>query len=106
MKKKRYVNKYFQNVIVENIDNIIAINNKYKKEGYEIFLTGNFIEVYYNDVKYSIKIVEKNNQLYWHLKPYNKTYFETLINNDVSSLDMVMFAIYENETIHERKEKK
>lgn len=106
MKKKRYENKYFQNVIVENIDNIIAINNKYKKEGYEIFLTGNFIEVHYNDVKYSIKIVEKNNKLYWHLKPYNKTYFETQINNDFSSLDMVMFAIYENETIHERNEKK
>lgn len=106
MKKKNDENKYFQKVIVNNIDNIITINNKYKNKGYNIFLTGNYLEVYYCGIKYSIKIIKKDNQLYWRLIPYNNAYFETKINNELSSLDMVMFAIYENEIIHERKEKK
>lgn len=86
--------------IAENINNIIEVNNKYKKKGFNISLKGNSIEVIYNNSPYTIKVAKKEKKLYWHLEPYSNSYFETQIDNSINSIELLMVAIIDNEKIH------
>lgn len=80
---------------------ILTINNinDYNKNGYKVKFNikiKTFVVSYLNSKKYYIRIIPYNNQLYWHLKPYNTTYYTTLYSN---GLDMILFAIKENELL-------
>ena len=69
-----------------------------EKDGYKInydFYNCN-LEVKYHRKNYVIKIIEKDNRFYWHLDPYNQSYFETEVDNTYSKLDYVLFAIKED----------
>lgn len=102
--KKKYTT-ITQNAIVENINNIIDVNNRYKNKGYKLSLKEDSIEVIYNNSVYCIKVAENENNLYWHLEPYASSYFETKIDNCINSFEMLMVAIFDNETIHKERKK-
>lgn len=106
MKGTKAKKEDFQKIITDNINNIIQINNKYKQRGYELYLKGNFLEIIYIGIKYQIKIVKHKDGFYWHLKPYKNSFFETKVDNSINTLDMVLFAINDNETIHRKENKK
>ncbi len=74
--------------------------DKYKNKGFDIkYDTNNNILIvnYLNSNEYKINIINENDGLYWCLKPYKDSYFTTSIDNDI---DMVLFAIKENETLY------
>ena len=75
--------------------------DKYKDDGYNIKydINNNQLIVFYHNKEYNVKIIEDNNELYWHLEPYNNTYYTTLYDN---GFDMILFAIKENETIYRK----
>ena len=100
MNNKKNFSTITQRAIVENINNIIKVNKIYKYKGYKIFLNDNSIEIIYNNSTYTVTATQINNDLYWHLKPYNNSYFETKIDNNINSFDMVIAAIHDNETIY------
>ncbi len=56
----------------------------------------------YKQTKYAVTLVNKAEQFYWHLVPYNKSFFETSIKN---GLTIVLFAIKENEELYVKKGK-
>ncbi len=89
-----------QRAIVENINNIIRVNKMYKCKGYKMFLDDNSIEIIYKNSTYIVTATQINNDLYWHLEPYNNSYFETKIDKNINSFNMVIAAIHDNETIH------
>lgn len=105
MNKYKYKNDTFLHIIQNNINTIIRLNHKYKKLGYTIYIENNHLTVNVNNSRYKISIINKNKTNYCHLNPYNNSYFETKIDNIIYSLDLVLFAINDNEIIH-KKEKK
>lgn len=54
----------------------------------------------YKKSKYVIDLVEENQRYYWYLMPYKSSYFKTEVDLKNGNLEMVLFALYENETIH------
>lgn len=100
MKESQIFEKEMLNIIASNINNIIEINNKYKHLGYNIYLKNNGFEIVYKKKKYILSIKKENNIFYWHLEPYNGSYYETIINDTSNSLDMVICAINENEKLY------
>lgn len=58
--------------------------------------------VKYKEKKYIIKIVNKSGDLYWHLVPYNNSFFETKLDEEKCNLDMVLFAIKEDGDLYGR----
>lgn len=97
-------NRYFKNVVVTNMNNIIKANNVYSKKGFTLFLCEDkdALEVLYNNSTYNISVVKRKKDLYWHLTPYNETFFETLVNNQFNTFEMVLCAIQDNEDIHKK----
>ena len=100
MNNKKKSSTITQRAIVENINKIIKVNKIYKCKGYKMFLNDNSIEIIYNNSTYTVTATQINNDLYWHLEPYNNSYFETKIDNNINSFDIVIAAINDNETIH------
>lgn len=93
------------NILTDKLyaESISITNNidKYISKGYDIKydINNNVLIVKYNNKsEYTIKIIQDNNELYWYLEPYNKTYYTTLFEN---GFDMVLFAIKENETLYQ-----
>lgn len=73
------------------------INYGYKME-YDLYSCELIIT--YLKKQYVVTLVNKDGQFYWHLVPYNKSFFETSIDNGLS---IVLFAIKENEELYEKK---
>lgn len=95
---------FFQKIITENINEVICINNDYKMLGYEIYLNNDFFEIIYKGTKYIIKIIYLNNDYYWYLKPYNNSIFQTQVKNNIHTLDLVLFAISDDQIIRQNNE--
>lgn len=57
------------------------------------------LKIIYNHKWYWTTIVkDKDNQHYWFLRPYNKSYFTTrAIKTETTSFDMVIQAVIDNE---------
>ena len=73
---------------------IIPTYEKYKDtDMYDICLYKNLIRVRYNHNFYYIDIIVDNNELYWKLMPYKKSFYTTIINDN--SFERVLFAITE-----------
>ena len=60
----------------------------------------NELNITYKQKQYVITLVNKDEQFYWHLVPYNNSFYETAIDN---GLTIVLFAIKENEELYEKK---
>lgn len=54
----------------------------------------------YRSKEYVVNLKNKDEQLYWHLVPYNNSFFETSIDN---GLYIVVFAIKENDELYSKK---
>ena len=82
-------NEYQEGLKSSLEDGTIKINNddahliiKYKKKKYDVF------------------IVKDDDNYYWLLKPYNQSYYKTSVDFDNSNIDIVFFAIRENEDLY------
>ena len=104
IRKKVKNNVFFQKMITENINEVICINSKYQELGYKIYLNNDFFEIIYKNVKYIIKIVYLDTDYYWELKPYNQSVFRTHVKNNIQTLDLVLFAISDDQAIHQTNE--
>ena len=104
MNETQQTRKSISKLIANNLNNIIKINNKYKHLGYNIYLNGDSFEITYNSNKYYLSVKKENNKYYWHLEPYNGSFFETFVDNKICSLDMVICAINDNENIYRKEE--
>lgn len=88
----------------ENIFSVCNSFDIYIKDGYFIDYdqSDHILLITYNDIQYTVKIIEKDNEFYWHLSPYNNSYFLTNFYNP-SSFNMVLFAIKENDILYKQK---
>ena len=91
------------NILDIQIQNIIPDINSYKNEGYSFNINNkeNILLITYNNILYEVKIVKIDNDYYWHLIPYNNSYFITNLYNP-NSFNMVLFAIRENDSLYEK----
>lgn len=83
IKNKQKINEYYNNgykIEINNDDAHLII--KYKKKKYDVF------------------IVKDDDNYYWLLKPYNQSYYKTYVDFDNSNIDIVFFAIRENEDLY------
>lgn len=85
-------------LIYEQLNKIIRNKDTYFNKGYSIKydLTKEFFSIKYNKCLYKVKVSKINKDYYWHLSPYNHSYFTTKITNP-KSFDVVLFAIKDNE---------
>ena len=92
-------------LILKELDKFINTKafNQYIKDGftfhYDLYTFDLLIT--YSSKEYVVNLVVKDGQYQWRLTPYNNSFFETSINN---GLDIVIFAIKENENLYVRKE--
>lgn len=92
-------------MMLKELDKFIQnkdIFNQYISNG----LTFNFdlctfeLIITYSCKEYVVNLVNKNEKLYWHLVPYNNSFYETSVDN---GLDSIIFAIKENEELYSKK---
>lgn len=84
--------------LYEQLPKITRNRKEYQNKGYSItfdMIKQNF-SIRYNKCLYKVKMTKLNNKWYWHLKPYNDSYFTTKVDNP-KSFDVVLFAIKDNE---------
>lgn len=96
------------NLMVKHIDLLLEDQEKYSnyiKNGYkfEFDFKSYKLIVTYKNKEYKIKLIEENKQLCWCLTPYNHSSFITNIDN---GLEIVLFAIKENEELYSSKKGK
>ena len=85
-------------ILTDYLCNYIHPRNLYKGE-YTIRIAGsNLLKIHYKKHYYMVSIIEENNQFFWKLTPYNKSYYMTIID-EYSSFDRVLFAIKEHDEI-------
>ena len=97
---------------MENINEILDIQiqsilpdiNSYKNDGYSFNINNkeNILLITYNNILYETKIIKIDNDYYWHLSPYNNSYFITNLYNP-NSFNMLLFAIKENDILYKDK---
>ena len=87
-------------ILVQQIKNISPKADHYKDSGYLIEIDNDSLEIIYKDQRYTVKVVEEDGSFYWHLKPYNNSYYRTIIDSTGNHFDMVLFAIKENEELY------
>lgn len=80
-------------------DNFLDIINKYKKLEYYVGFGKDCLIIKTRKENYSLGIIEENKILYWHLKPYNNSYFETKVNIGKGNVEKLLFVIEENEKL-------
>lgn len=73
----------------------------YQNNEYKITYSNNekIILITYNNIQYKIKIIKIEKDYFWHLSPYNNSYFITNLTNP-NSFNMVLFAIKENDIFY------
>ena len=82
------------------------IFESYQTNEYQITYSNNenTILITYNNIQYKIEVIKIDNDYYWHLSPYNNSYFRTNLYNP-NSFDIVLFAIKENDLLYKNKNK-
>lgn len=86
-----------ENYLKDCVINYILKNYaNYKKEGFIIWIHDTYLRIKYNHKIYKASVTRENEKLYWHLKPYNKSYFITQIKA-YSTFESIIFAIKDND---------
>lgn len=93
------------NLILKELNKLIKnkdIFKQYINDGYYFHydLYTFDLLITYRSKEYVVNLIDKDDQLYWHLVPYNNSFFETNIDN---GLDIILFAIKENEDLYSKK---
>lgn len=86
--------------LIENKDRF----NQYIKDGFSIhydLYTFNLL-ITYKRKEYTVNLIQKNEQFYWHLTQYNNSFYETTIDN---GLDIILFVIKEDEKLYSDKKR-
>lgn len=93
----------------EKVDNLVNYmdsfifknNNRYKEDGYDIYLNNNYLYINYKNsiIDYKAFVIEENGELYWMLVPYKDSYYTTLIIDPSVAFDRLLFAIRQNEVL-------
>lgn len=98
MPKKIISIEEIPNLMLKYMDLLIQ-DKKYIEDGFNIQFDMNNFEliITYKNKEYIVKLTRIDNQLYWHLVPYNNSVFNTAIEN---GLNVVLFAIKENEELY------
>ncbi len=81
---------------------IIKNGRKYIDQGFDIRFGDYFLRIKYNHKIYKVAIIKSENERYWYLKPYNKSYYTTNAR-DYNSFELVIYAIKENDLIISHK---
>lgn len=91
-------------LLYEQLYTITTNIKEYKNKGYSIEYDTekHILVISYNKRTYKVKIINKDNNYYWYLEPYNSSCFMTNYYNP-SSFDMVLFAIKENDELYSSK---
>ena len=104
MKSSKKGSDYLKNNPEKLFKEVCTITNnidEYYSQGYKIVwdLQNSQLIINYNGSKdYVVDVVINfDNSYYWHLTPYNNSYFETRIDNN---FNYVLFAIKENEELY------
>ncbi len=61
-----------------------------------------FLRIKYNHKIYKVAIIKSEDERYWYLKPYNKSYYTTNAR-DYNSFELVIYAIKENNILFDKK---
>jgi len=77
---------------------IIKSNSRYLAKGFIIYIGSNYLKIKYNHHYYYVIIIKENNIYYWHLKPYNKSFYTTC-SKTINSFEFILMAIKENDEI-------
>lgn len=81
------------------INYILKNHDRYKSDGFTMWLHREYLRIKYNHKIYIVRITSEYGNLYWNLRPYNKSYFTTEIK-DYSSFEAIIFAIKDNDKIY------
>lgn len=92
-----YVDQHGYEEALKNIERL--------KKDFNIYLSSNKIIINYMEKEYVITISTYDDSHYWHLSPYNKSFFETKFTNNKNDFEILLFVIKENQLIYERNEK-
>lgn len=90
---------------IEQLINEKNILHNYISNGFKFELERKTCKliITYRNKEYIVSIIKENDQYYWQLIPYNKASFITNIDN---GLEIVLFAIKENEELYIKHENK
>lgn len=87
------------NILKSHLCNyIIKSNSRYLAEGFIIYIGSNYLKIKYNHHYYYAIIIKEENIYYWHLKPYNKSFYTTC-SKTINSFEFILMAIKENDEI-------
>lgn len=89
-----------------NKENTPTLLEEYKKKRIRVYYGyGNVLSVITHKNKYTIGITKEKKRFYWILRPYNGSYFKTEAELGKGNLEIVLFAIKENEELYSKKKK-
>jgi hypothetical protein len=74
----------------------VSNGRKYIEQGFDIRFGDYFLRIKCNHHIYKIAIIKSENERYWYLKPYNKSYYTTNARY-YNSFEFVIYAIKEND---------
>lgn len=83
---------------------ILKNNYRYVADGLIIYIGSNYLKIKYNHHYYYVIIIKENNIYYWHLRPYNKSFYTTPYKT-ANSFELVIIAIKENHNFIHKKYK-
>lgn len=102
--KEYGINECDVDLLKEYIGNHILVNNKkYVTQGFTIYLGEYFLRINYNHHIYKVTIIKENDERYWYLKPYKKSYYTTNAK-DFNSFELIIYAIKETDFLLNHKE--
>jgi len=91
-------------IMMQQLEYIVYNSEHYASHGYQIEFNfyNNSLEITYNKNIYTVSIIDKENKIYWHLQPYNGSFFETTVNTHQNNFDMILLAIFENDKLYNK----
>ena len=67
-----------------------------------MYLGDYYLRIKYNHHIYMVTIIKSEEERYWYLKSYNKSYYTTNAK-DYNSFELVIYAIKENDFLLNKK---
>lgn len=71
---------------IELLINNISLMNEYKNLGFKIIWDKkkNKLIITYCKRKYEVSLIKQEDKIYWHLKPYNNSVFNSALENGIN----------------------